>query len=261
MRSLRELQREFSTSVLKGEDHAPEGLASPRTGGRASRFDIYGDGYRLRLIESLATDYPATRAVLGADRFAELARGFVEAHTSPYFNLRWYGAEFADFLRATGHGNNTYASAMAAFEWALAGAFDAADASPISADEMSRIPPDAWPVLHFDFHPSLRRLTLPGSVPERWKAALTGNPGSEATTPQDSAVWIVWRRDLAVVYRRADHDEADALERAADGKEFAEVCAGLSTQVGETATAARAAFLLRRWVAEGLITGLGPEAA
>jgi hypothetical protein len=261
MRSLRELQLAFSTSVRNSGCPAPEALAPTTTGDREERFSIYRNAYPLRLIESLATDYPATRKLLGAERFDEFGRGYVESHPSPYFNLRWYGAELADFLLANGGVDGALASAMAAFEWALAGAFDAADAPSITVEDVARVPPDTWPALRFDFHPSLRRLPLPECVPDLWKALLAGTPHCAPTMPQDSAVWVVWRRDLAVVYRRADHDEADSLERAAGGASFADICAGLSAQVGASATAARAAALLRQWVAEGLIAALRPICA
>ena len=138
MRSLRALQLAFSAAVLGSEGRVLRAIASPPNGDRRGRFEIYREGYRLRLIDSLATDYPATRAALGADRFAAVARTFVEAHPSPHFNLRWYGAQFAEFLRTCCHDDGPIAS-LAAFEWAIAGAFDAADACAVTVEDMARI--------------------------------------------------------------------------------------------------------------------------
>lgn len=259
MNSLRELQRAFGACLLDRQGPAPAALAPAAASDPAVRFGLYHEGYRLRLIESLATDYPATRVLLGADRFDASAREFVETHRSAYFNLRWYGAEFAGFLSSVGSDDAPLAGYMAAFEWALAGAFDAADTMPMTVDEMASVRPDAWPTLRFDFHSSLRRLPLPEPVPELWRALLADPPGPGPTLSADLRIWLVWRKDLSVVYRCADTDEVQALEQAAGGSNFADICAVLSAHGGESATAVRAATLLRRWVADGLVVGVRAE--
>lgn len=255
MRRLRQLQLAFSESVLGASVPVLEELAAPPAGDLALHFGIYKDGYRLRLIGSLATDYPATKAMLGEDRFGELARAFVERHPSPYFNLRWYGAEFADFIGERTDHDHALTGAMAAFEWAITGAFDAPDAAPVTVEQLTRIPLDAWPELRFELHPSLRRLDVPTAVPQIWKAATAHEPlPTPARSP--TSAWIVWRKDLAVLYRPAADDEVAALDAVAAGASFAEVCAGLAARLPEAETAVRAAVLLRQWVQEGLIAAL-----
>jgi hypothetical protein len=257
MKSLRALQLAFSGAVLGEEYRVPRAIASPPAGDRRGRFGIYREGYRLRLIESLATDYPATRAVLGAERFTALTRAFVETHPSPYFNLRWYGPELAEFARARCDDECAPIADLAAFEWAIAGAFDAADADPVTTVDMARVPLTSWPRLVFALHPSVRRVEVPPQVPELWKAATAGAPLPPAPTAGAAdASWIVWRRDLGVLYRRMDPIEAEGLDRAAAGATFADLCAGLSAHVPEAETPGRAAVLLRRWIEEGLVTGL-----
>lgn len=261
MRSLRAAQLAFASAVLGAEHRVPRAIARAPRGARRGRFEIYREGYRLRLTESLATDYPATRVVLGTDRFAALAREFVATHPSPYFNLRWYGGELADFLGAQCHDDDAPIAALAAFEWAVAGAFDAADANPVAVEDMARIPHTAWPRLAFTLHPSVRRVDVPPQVPELWRVATGGeslpspHAAGDALTP-----WIVWRRDLRVVYRRLAPDEAEALDRAAAGATFADLCVGLSAHVPETQTPARAAGLLKRWIEDGVIGGLADGA-
>ena len=262
MRSLRAFQLAFGGAVLSHGDRVPRAIAAPPSGDRRTRFAIYREGYRLRLIESLATDYPATRAVLGEDRFDALARAFVEAHPSPYSNLRWYGAELAEFMRARCDLDDTPSASLAAFEWAIAGAFDAADAHAVTAEDMACMPPASWPRLVFALHPSVRRVEVPLPVPELWKAATAGAPlPPVATAGSENASWIVWRKELGVLYRRLDRDEAEALDRAAAAATFAELCARLAAHVPEAETPARAAVLLRRWIEDGLVAGLRDGAA
>lgn len=257
MRSLRALQLAFSAAALGSEDRVPRTIASPPNGDRRGRFEIYREGYRLRLIDSLATDYPATRAALGVDRFAAVARAFVEAHPSPYFNLRWYGAQFGEFLRACCRDDAGPIASLAAFEWAIAGAFDAADERPVTAEDMGRIPPAAWPRLVLTLHPSARRVQLPVEVPRFWQAATAGESLPPLSAAGAAAVsWLVWRKDLGVRYRQLAADEAEALDRAAAGATFGELCVGLAAHVAEAETPARAAGLLRCWIEDGLVAGL-----
>ncbi|HQR52072.1 MAG TPA: DNA-binding domain-containing protein [Burkholderiales bacterium] len=255
MRALRTLQLAFSNAVLSAGDRGPDAIAEPAGGERGSRFAIYRDGYRLRLAESLATDYPATRAVLGAERFAALAQAFVAAHPSRHFNLRWYGREFADFLRANREAQSNHIADLAAFEWAVAGAFDAADAPPLTVDDVAAVPPESWPYLVLAFHPSCRRLQVGKHVPSLWQAATAGDTVSCPADDPTDAPWILWRRELAVFYRQLAADEADALDGAAQGANFAGICVRLSAHVPEAQTPARAAALLRQWVEDGLVVG------
>jgi hypothetical protein len=257
MKSLREIQIGFSTAILGTTARVPADVATYPARDRRVRFDIYREGYRLRLIESLATDYPATRVALGADRFAALARAFVELHPSPYFNLRWYGAELADFLHAADDSTVAATAGLAAFEWAVAGAFDAADADCISAEDMARIPPESWPAVLLQWHPSLRRIDVAEHVPALWQAAqLEGSLPSPSARDEPAVSWIVWRKNLGVLYRRTEADEADTLEHAASGASFGDLCAGLCAHVPEADAPLRAATLLKRWIEEGLIVGL-----
>jgi hypothetical protein len=253
---LRALQRAFASSVLGADPTALEALDPPPAGSRVERFDIYREGYRLRLIESLATDYPATKALLGEERFSEVARAFVEGHPSPYFNLRWYGGEFAGFISEQRLGDDALVGGMATFEWAIAGAFDAPDVNAITAEQMASIPPDAWPALGFEFHPTVRRIEIPVAVPEIWKAATANQPLPAPFQISAVSSWLVWRKDLAVLYRRVELEEGEALDAAECGADFGEVCIGLAAHVAEAETAVRAAVLLRRWIEEGLIAAL-----
>lgn len=252
MTPLRPLQLRLCAAVLSPDAIAPADLAPPPSGDTASRFAIYHDGYRTRLIESLATDYPATRTLLGAPHFAEVARSFVEAHPSPYFSLRWYGSELADWIGS----EDAVAAELAAFEWALADVFDAADREPTTVEEIAALPTAAWSGLRFTVHPSLRRLRMHWNAPEIWAAAIAGETLPVPISTGDYAAWIIWRKNLAVLYRRLAPDESTAFDRALAGATFSEVCEGLADHVSDAETPARAAVLLRCWVEEGLFAGL-----
>ncbi len=59
---------------------------------------------------------------------------------------------------------------------------------------------------------------------------------------------------LASYFRSLDATEAAALDAARGGWAFGELCERLCTELGEAEAPARAAALLRDWVAAGLIS-------
>ena len=65
------------------------------------RLGIYSEGYRLRLLEALLTDYPGLHALAGDDEFDAMGRAFIEANPSCFTNLRWYGGDLPAFLRTS----------------------------------------------------------------------------------------------------------------------------------------------------------------
>ena len=136
MKDLESLQRAFQRHVYRpGRAMERAVLEAPRANA-ARRLGIYADAYRSRLVEALASDYPALKEVLGESRFDRLMRAFVAAHPSRTPNLRWYGGELARFLghSSRGRGRRPLAE-LARFEWALGLAFDAQDAPLVGAED------------------------------------------------------------------------------------------------------------------------------
>jgi hypothetical protein len=66
----------------------------------------------------------------------------------------------------------------------------------------------------------------------------------------------VWRTRERVHYRTVDPQEAGALTLATRGECFGALCERLASEVGDGEATARAAALLARWQADGLIAGL-----
>lgn len=209
------------------------------------RLRIYADAYRLRLVEVLGNDFPATRDALGEAGFAELAERYLQAHPSTQPSVRHLGAAFADWLAAQADAPPGLYE-LARFEWLQAAAFDAVDAPTLDADDIAALAPDAWPELRLHLHPAAR--LLDGS----W-LAIAG--GAVTLADVDSPTrWLLWRdADGDVLWRQLEGDEADALRAASDGADFGGVCERLAAHHGDEA-ALRAASLLKRWLADGLIT-------
>ncbi|HXV11317.1 MAG TPA: DNA-binding domain-containing protein [Burkholderiales bacterium] len=253
MSALARLQRGFQSNVLQGDRRFEHQVAGTARVSAACRLAIYSGAYRARLVEALGKDYPGLRALAGQPRFERLANEYIAACPSSFPNLRWYGGELAAFLGASGHRRAAALAEMAAFEWQLGLAFDAADAAPLTTDDIAGVPPEEWPRMRFRTHPSVRRLSLRYNVPAIRSASEDGAPLPRLERGSAPIAWLIWRQDLTARFRSLEGDEARAFDALMRGADFGEICA----ELGDSAEPAlRAAALLKGWTADGLLAGL-----
>jgi hypothetical protein len=226
----------------------------------ASRLAVYAQGYAERLIEALAVTYPAVRRTLGEATFGRLIRALAHGSPSRSFSVRHYGRELAALIGLELPGiRGEGAAELAAWEWALAEAFDAADAVPLHAAELARIAPAAWGALVLRMIPSARTIELSSNAVRWWKYACAAGPRPHGWRRLHRRAWLVWRRELAVLFRPLAADESRALAALQRGETFERICAQLANGPGEGAqrrAPLRAAQLLRGWVGEGLLAGV-----
>lgn len=257
MSTLRNLQREFQRHVQQpGKRMAQEVLSTPQASA-AVRLAIYENAYYARLIEALGKDFTALQVVLGEKEFERMGQQFVAASPSRFTNLRWYGGELAAFLVSNAPWQKRPVLAeLAAFEWVLAYAFDAADVPLVSIDEVARVPAEAWPAMQFALHPSVRLCELQTNAPQLWRAAIDGKALPRVSRGKARRTWLVWRKALMPYYRALDDDETWALAAVLQGRNFGQLCEGLRRFAGDEHAALRGAQLLKTWLAEGLISAL-----
>lgn len=216
------------------------------------RLDIYHHAYRARLHETLADSYGHTRRYLGDDWFEREALAFVELHGSQHFSLRWYGVDFVRWLSQRWPADGEIAE-LAALDWALRSAFDAADAPPLTMSDLAPLAPEDWAELRLQLPPSYARLTQSFNTLALWQA-LDGDETPPAaqllTAPLDL---LIWRRGHSPHFRSLGSLESQALNALASGRTFAETCADLAEAQPELNVAAELGLLLRRWVDEELL--------
>ncbi|MBX3500491.1 MAG: putative DNA-binding domain-containing protein [Alphaproteobacteria bacterium] len=261
MSALAALQAEFA-AWMRGTPAPADALRArvldTAKADRDTLLAVYRDAYALRLIEALTTDYPGLLAMAGPAEFDMMARAYIAAHPSTQPSVRWFGRDLADFLAATSPFSATPAAAdMARFEWALGEAYDAADAEPLSFEQLAAAPPQAWESLRLSFVPSLRRLSLTHQAPQAFQHRDAVAPGELDVPAEEGAVdWLIWRPSAGAdaQFRSMSPDEARALDTMRGGTTFPMMCAALAREAGaEEAAAERAAGLLRAWLDGGLI--------
>ncbi len=262
---LEALQADFQNYIL-GDDRAMAGkVRATSKADAATLLAVYRDGYALRLLEALETNFSTLKQVLGDDDFDRMGRGYIAAHPSKHFSIRWFGDKLAEHLAATAPWSGTPALAeLARLEWALAGAFDSADATPIAIERVAAIAPEDWPNLRFAFHPSLQVIDFAWTVPELWNALnATVNAGEDGDAPEQREApvpFAVWRHDQGEerqnFFRSLDPAEAWMLAEARKGTAFGALCEGLCHFVEQEQAGAQAAGYLRGWIEQGLVVGV-----
>ncbi len=255
MTPLEQVERDFQAYLLRG-DRAVEAhvLGSTRVP-VATRLGIYGGAYGSRLAEALESNYPALAKLMGADDFQALAGGYVRAHPSAFFSIRYYGDQLAQFLASDAQ----YAEApvlaeLARWEWTLGQVFDAADAVPVTAEALAQVQPAHWAQLRFAFHPSLQRLDLHWNAPQIWQAVTEERDPPAVSFAREAQPWLAWRQELTTYFRSLPKTEGAVIDAARNGAPFGDLCALLCAELGEAQAPMQAATLLRGWIAAGLIT-------
>ncbi len=263
MSHLRELQLRFQDYLLGRSEDIERDIVDTADARAEHRLGVYYNAYRIRLIDCLAVDYSALQKYLGRERFEDLTLAYLDAHPSDHPSVRWVGRHLPAFLRDEYDGEDgEFLAELAAFEWAQSLVFDAADSAHlVELDDTAALPAEAWPGLQFRFKPAQCWLDLYWNVPPIEQALDRDEPPPEATRAGYPIRWLLWRRDFNTHWRSLDVHEAWAIERAADGADFAAICEGLLEWVDAEQVSLVAAGLLRQWVGDGLLLTLDREKA
>ncbi|UXH79659.1 HvfC/BufC N-terminal domain-containing protein [Roseateles amylovorans] len=252
--TLETLQAEFQALLL---DQPQQFAAAVRPGGIGveRRLAIYHQAYRARLVETLLDSYGHTAAYLGDQAFEREARAYLMAHPSSQPSLRWFGAAFPAWL-AERHPQDLDIAELAALDWALREAFDAADAQALTPADLAALPAEAWATVGFGLPPSYRRLRLSHNTLAIWQALDQDETPPSAEPLVQALDVLIWRRGSSPHFRSLGTLEAAALDALAQGQSFAALCEALSERFPDSNLVSEVGGLLRRWVEEGLLAGL-----
>lgn len=254
MSRLADIQEAFQRFLLTADSGIESHVVGTQRVSVQTRLGIYGDGYRSRLIEVLQSSYSVLANLLGEADFHTLAAKYVASHESSFFSIRYYGDELADFLAADAdYSRVPLLAELARWEWALAAAFDAADAEPVDDGVFAQVAPEDWAELRFEWSAAVQVIELEWNVPELWKAVTEQTPRPEPAVHAQPASWLIWRRELQIYFRPLTAEEGAVIGAARAGRPFGELCVLLCEHLDESEASLRAAGFLRGWVQSGLI--------
>lgn len=249
------LQREMATAVMQPLT-ADEEMRATATDGREmtavaasfiapnsrltsfERLEIYNKQYWFRILGALAEDFPALRAVVGARAFEALSIAYLTAHPSRSFSLRNLGSNLTRWLannpQLTGR-RQRLAIDVAHIEWAFVEAFDSAERTPLTLEQIATL--DANSRLALQPHLQLLALDYPADnlvlgLHKREKRQTseagmehddTNEPPARLPRLRRQPTWVAAHRvDNAVFYLRLKREEFRTLAAIREGLPLAE---------------------------------------
>lgn len=255
MNQLRELQQRMLQVVLADKSPPLQELRDDARADAATRLAIYRDGYRIRLRNALATEFPGLGVMLGR-RFDSLLNRYVEAHPSGHYNIRWHGAGVAAFLEYGLPWRDRPALAdMARLDWAISTSFDAADEPVLTAADLAAVAPDDWVNLRLLPQHHLQILSTHHNIEDFRRAADRDDKRPRLRRHGKPRHLLVWRQSLTVRYRAIGMDELSALNGAIRGERFAVLCELAAEHHDPADALPRMVGFLQQWLIDGLISG------
>lgn len=259
--SVGQQQRQLAAAIRDGAE--PGDLLA---GGFALGLEVYRHAYRARLAAALADNYTVLARALGDEAFDALAQAYIAARPSRHPSIRWFGHELAAFMadRLSDPGDELVPHAslvdFAAMDWALRGAFDAAEAPLLDMATLAALGPDDWAGLVLQLHPSAQRVTLSHAIEPAWRVLREWEPDSGTDQPElpepvpHEHVLLAWRQDGETRWRSLEPLEATLLQAVAEEAPFALLCERAAADLGDVDAAAPAVIgALQRWLADGLL--------
>ena len=171
--SLRPTQGDFAAALLDAERAVPSGLCAWNGSDPAARFAVYRNNVVVSLTQALADGFPVVQQLVGDEFFAAMARVYACAHPPRSPILAEYGDGFGDWIADFEPAASLpYLPDMARLERARVHAFHAADATPLTADALTRhlAAPQQLAQARLVLHPSLAVLRSVWAVASLWAA-------------------------------------------------------------------------------------------
>lgn len=257
MSLVQQQQQQLAAAIRDGADAA--GLLA---GDFATGLEVYRHAYRARLVAALTDNFTVLARALGDEAFDALGRAYLDARPSQHPSIRWFGHQLADFMATADEALVPHASLVdfARMDWALRGAFDAAEAPLLESAALAALSPDDWAGLVLHLQPGVQRVALTHAIEPAWRVLREWEPESGADQPElpepvpHEHMLLAWRQGLETRWRSLEPLEAVLLDGVAAGLPFALLCERAAEVLGDAEAAAPAVIgALQRWLADGLL--------
>ena len=210
-------QADFATGLLDPAHPAPQGLVGPTGAPAGKRYDVYRNNVAVSLADALETAFPAIRKLVGDEFFRAMAGVYLRAHPPASPLMMHYGQELPAFLAAFAPVTHLpYLPDVARIELAVRQAYHAADATPLTGEDIGALPEADLPGLRFAAAPAAHLLASAYPAASIWQANLRGGAAGQA-----AEVALVTRPGFDPVVDALSPDDAAIAQALLTGKTLA----------------------------------------
>lgn len=137
-------QASFQAAILDPAAAVPEGVVNPDGAPATKRFDVYRNNVAVGLSDALEAAFPVVRKLVGDEFFRAMAGVYLRKHPPKSPLIMFYGDAMPQFLGRFGPAKSiAYLPDVAQLELGLRHAYHAADATPVDAQALAALTPDA----------------------------------------------------------------------------------------------------------------------
>ena len=163
-------QTAFRTALFDADLPAPPGLTGPAGGPVGNRFNVYRNNVVVSLTEALQSSFPVVQKLVGEAFFTAMAGLFIRQHPPSTPLLMFYGEAMPAFLASFPPAQALgYLPDIARLELALRQSYHAADAPAVTAADLSRVAPEALPLLRLSLTPATRMIRSEWPIHAVWR--------------------------------------------------------------------------------------------
>ena len=227
MSKLRELQQDFSATLLRHEPPASDAMIvqSVQEGELSfvQRFTIYRNNSLQGIGGVLESIYCKTARLIGSDAFEKIAHEFVCTHLPRAGNMNRYGKDFpAYFWAQMNQDPYPYLLDLMQFEQDLNRAYYIDLPSALDPTYLASLPPEQHPSIVFEVNPSVSLQTSQfdlGKIISKLRDGATLQE-SDLQERQNFLYWVITQQQLEVVFNEVSAGEYAFLKASQSQKTF-----------------------------------------
>lgn len=223
--ALRALQRVFLGETtgrrrMRSADRARL-FRRPPNGSVAGRCAIYGHGYLARIADALAAEYGAVQRILGATAFDALVARYLDVHVPESFDLAHAGRRLPGYLwRDPLTVALPFLPDLALLEQRIAGAFVAADGTPVTWRELAGVDPAVVAAQRFALCPGVATVRSDWPLFALWSTRWQADGEVDVDLARGGEAVLVVRRDLTVHCEPVDAGTARFVAHVRRARDF-----------------------------------------
>ena len=171
------MRRLFPLALMTPDLKTPSLVIGPNGKSGTKRYNVYRNNVTVSLIDALAAVFPAVQRITGVEFFRAMARFYVR-ETPPRSPLLFeYGHGFPEFIERYQYASRMpWLADVARIERSWLDAYHAADADPLSADDLADALSERLADLRFAPHPATRVIRSRFAAVTIFAANRTGSP-------------------------------------------------------------------------------------